>query len=151
MKPESCTRFIRNYEEDLRPCRCPSCKGFLPRDFPLGSQFQCRRCGAVLETLPSKLEEPEEEEDTDYEWGGRICLVPPDCITIEVQALPMKPRYNRKTKTKKWAMGDGFSRRVWRDREGEFIEIGPERLQINDSRIILITENPLDKEAESVN
>ena len=151
MKPEICSLFSVSYDENEGGlCRCPKCKGFLPREFPLDNQFQCRRCGAILETLPSKLDDPDEEEDTDYEWGGRICLVPPERIKIVVSPTSTI-KIRNKRKTNKWAMGDGFSRRVWRDLEGEFIEIGPERLQINDSRIILITENPLDKEAELIN
>lgn len=144
MKPELCRNFSISYDENEGSlCRCPGCKGFLPRDFPLGRQFQCRRCGAVLETLPSKLDDPDdpdEEEDINYTWGGRICLVPPDCIKIVV-SLISTIKIRNKRKTEKWAMGDGFSRRVWRDIDGEFIEIDGERLKINDPRIILITED----------
>ena len=68
--------------------RCPNCKGWLPRDFPLEESFVCKKCGSTLETLPSipetftnlKGEKETEPEDTDYEWGGRLCIVPEDVV-----------------------------------------------------------------------
>ena len=44
-------------------------------DWPIGEQFKCKKCGKTLETLPS-IPEDGEDEDTDYEWGGRLCIVP---------------------------------------------------------------------------
>lgn len=141
MSGEACTRFVTWYDEDdLRRCRCPACKGFLPRGFPLSLQFQCRKCGAVLETLPSIVEDPDDEEDRDYEFGGRICLVPSDCVTIQVVPVE-RVRRVRTRKTNKWAMGDGFARRVWIDKQGDHINIDGERIEITDPRIKMITED----------
>ena len=136
-----CTEFeVGDYDEGYPLCRCPHCKGYLPRDFPQGKQFLCRRCGAVLETIPSPIDDPDIEEDTDYEFGGRICLVPDYAVKIDA-TLPPKPQRQRKRKTLLWAMGVGFSRRVWEDREGRrFIEIGPERIELGDPRILQTAE-----------
>ncbi len=68
--------------------RCPKCGGWLPSDFPVGKQFVCKKCGSTLETLPSIPEtytQPNgkiftEPEDTDYDWGGRFCVVPDDIV-----------------------------------------------------------------------
>lgn len=134
----SCTNFTIIDYDDWTPCRCPECGGFLPKDFPMGEQFLCRRCGAVLETLPSPVEE-DDEEDTDYERGGRICLVPDYAIKISTE-LPPKPLRQRKKKTDKWAMGVGFARRVWKDEKGEFVEVYPERIGLDDPRILQVVE-----------
>ena len=136
-----CTEFmVGDYDEASTLCRCPHCQGYLPRDFPIGKQFLCRRCGAVLETIPSPIDDPDIEEDTDYEFGGRICLVPGYAVKIDT-TLPPKPRHMRKRKTNLWAMGAGFSRRVWEDRDGkQFIEIGPERIELEDPKILQVTE-----------
>ena len=136
-----CTEFgAGDYDEYTLLCRCPNCKGFLPRDFPIGKQFQCRKCGAILETIPSPIDDPDIEEDIDYEFGGRICLVPGYAVKIST-TLPPKPMRQRKRKTNLWAMGAGFSRRVWEDREGkQFIEVGPERMELGDPRILQVTE-----------
>ncbi len=32
--------------------RCPECKGWLPRDFPLDEPFTCKKCGVELLTFP---------------------------------------------------------------------------------------------------
>ena len=68
--------------------RCPACKGWLPSDFPIGKSFVCKKCGSTLETLPSipetwtnsKGEKVSDEEDTDCEFGGRLCVVPEDIV-----------------------------------------------------------------------
>ncbi len=73
--------------------RCPHCKGWLPQDFPLAMQFKCKKCGKTLETLPSipdtwtniKGETETVPEDLDYEWGGRLCVVPDVAIRKEAQ------------------------------------------------------------------
>jgi len=141
-----CTTFII-YDDDGEwgPCRCPQCSGFLPKDFPQGKQFLCRRCGAVLETMPSPIDDPDIEEDTDYEFGGRICLVPDYAVKIDT-TLPPKPVRQVKRKTKLWAMGLGFSRRVWKDRDDKkFIEIEGERIEVEDPRILrIVNENLLE-------
>lgn len=123
--------------DNWTPCRCPSCKGFLIRDFPIGKQFQCKKCGTVLETLPSRPDDPDEPEDTDMEWGGQICKVPDVAVEILVLKYPRPPR-KRKHRTGKWAVGDKFNRRVWKDRDGEFINVAGERVELNDSRILKI-------------
>ena len=141
-----CTEFmVGDYDEASTLCRCPNCKGYLPRDFPIGKQFLCRRCGAVLETIPSPIDDPDIEEDTDYEFGGRICLVPGYAVKIDT-TLPPKPVRQVKRKTKLWAMGLGFSRRVWKDRDDKkFIEIEGERIEVEDPRILrIVNENLLE-------
>ena len=68
--------------------RCPNCKGWLPRNFPIGESFICKKCKATLETLPSIPEtwtnregkKETQEEDSDYEFGGRLCVVPEDLV-----------------------------------------------------------------------
>lgn len=132
-----CTEFMTDGDDDWPLCRCPSCNGFLPRSFPIGEQFQCKRCGAVLETLPSIPDDPDEEEDTDMEFGGRICKVPDVAVKILVVKYPRPPR-KRKHRTDKWALGEKFSRRVWKDRDGEFINVAGERIELNDSRILMV-------------
>lgn len=134
-----CTEFVVIDCDDWVPCRCPSCKGFLTRDFPLGKQFQCKKCGSILETLPARPDDPDEEEDTDMEWGGRICKVPHYAVKIEVKKYPRAPR-NRKHRTRKWALGEKFSRRVWKDKNGNFINVNGERIELTDSRILKIHE-----------
>lgn len=72
----------------MRLMRCPNCGGWLPEDWPIGKSFKCKKCGSTLETLPSipdTYKQPDgkiftEPEDTDYEWGGRLCVVPEDIV-----------------------------------------------------------------------
>ena len=138
-----CTEFIvMDDPDEWAPCRCPKCKGFLPKDFPMGKQFVCRRCGAVLETLPNPIDDPDiPAEDTYYEFGGRICLVPSYAVKIDA-TLPPKPKRHRRAKTNLWAMGKGFSRRVWEDHKGRrFIIVYPERIELGDPRIIAVKED----------
>jgi len=148
-----CSLFVTESESD-RLCTCPKCKGYLSRDFPIGKQFQCRKCGAVLETIPHNpyADEDDDLEDTseDYEYGGKICLVPEFAIKIEVIDFKelRKQNPNRpKKKTGKWALGEGFSRMIWVRNGIEFIEIGHEVLQIADPRILMIQDES--KEAKS--
>jgi len=142
MNEVSCTDFVMEGDE-LDLCRCPACSGFLPRHFPIGGQFQCKRCGAVLETLPSPVDDPDEEEDSDMEFGGRICEVPDYAVKILVVPYP-RPREPRRHKTNKWAIGEKFIRRVWKDVKGEFITIAAPgsryRVALDDPRILRITE-----------
>lgn len=130
--------------EDWTPCHCPKCGGFLPGDlcgYPLeeGKQFQCKRCNAVLELIFNK---EDEDEEYTYTGSGRICLVPPDAIKIQVvdyKALrEQKPR-NSIQATTKWALGVGFSRRVWRNRDQEYITVDGEQINLDDPRILLVT------------
>lgn len=141
MKENECTLFASGdcYEEWI-PCRCPNCKGFLPGHFPLSGQFQCKKCGAVLETLPnSDPDLDEDEQDSDMEFGGMICKVPDYAVKIEIKKYPRPPRI-RKHRTDRWALGIGFSRLVWKDREGKFITIAGERIYLDDPRILKITD-----------
>ncbi len=151
-----CTQFMFDGDpEEWRPCTCPVCKGFLPAHFPLDRQFLCNKCGAVLKTYPSLDEYMSWDQflfDVQEDrWGGRICLVPELAIKISVEMPPPRSPRRRRKKTEKWAWGgglfgpqekagnySGFSRRVWRDKDGEFIEVEGERLDITDSRIHLI-------------
>jgi len=80
-----CSTFVYGYDEsDYDPRalpRCPKCKGFLPKDFPLGKPFKCNKCGAKLETIPNteSLEDEDKELDDSevYEhYGGKICEIP---------------------------------------------------------------------------
>lgn len=146
MSAPQCSLFVNESNSD-RLCTCPKCKGFLPYDFPIGKQFQCRKCGAVLETISHNpyLDEDDEEEDTskDYEYGGKICLVPEYAIKIEVIDYKELQKHNPKRpkkKTGRWAMGNGFSRMIWVRNGIEFIEIGHEVLQIADPRILMIQD-----------
>jgi len=140
-----CSLFVTE-SEDNRPCTCPKCKGFLPRDFPIAKQFQCRKCGSVLETIPHNPYADEDDQDDlteDYEYGGKICIVPEYAVKIPIinyidlrKQNPNRP----KKKTGKWALGEGFSRMIWIRNGIEFIEIGYETLQIADPRILMIKE-----------
>ena len=136
---KACTNFTIIDYDDWDPCRCPECKGFLPKDFPIGGQFLCRKCGSVLETLPSPVDDSDEDEDSDMEFGGIICKVPDYAIKISTELSPKALRH-RKKKTNKWAMGVGFARRVWKDKGGEFVEVYPERIELDDSRILQVVE-----------
>ena len=48
-------------------CRCPTCKGFLPRDFPNDKPFTCKKCKTELMVFPV-IEDGEEIPDV-----GKIC------------------------------------------------------------------------------
>jgi len=50
--------------------RCPECKGWLPRDFPLDEPFKCKRCGTELLTFPVYDEDGELLMDQ-----GKICQI----------------------------------------------------------------------------
>jgi len=139
MSDVNCSLFVIDWDNEMRLCRCPSCKGYLPREFPLGKQFQCMKCGTVLETMPSLVEDPDDKEDTEYRYGGRICVVPEDCITMEV----IDVKANRKTKpflkkTDRMIVTDlGFKRRVWEDRKGLFIKINGKKVRLERVTIAL--------------
>ncbi len=113
--------------------RCPECSGWLPRYFPIGEQFHCKRCGAVLETLP------DEDEDPDMEQSGRLCIVPEEAITI-APFIPLRRVKTKVKKTTRIAMGLCFVRRVWRDRDQFFINVNGERIYLDDVRIDRIIE-----------
>jgi hypothetical protein len=148
----SCSQFTFDGDPDyMRLCTCPICKGFLPRRFPIDKQFLCRKCGAVLKVYPS-LDEYMSWDQFLFDpwdvirWGGRICAVPALAIKIST-VLPPRPMKRHRKKTEMWALGGGifspgnyvaFSRRVWKDREGEFIEVGSEMLDLADERIVQV-------------
>lgn len=119
--------------------RCPACKGFLSRYFPIDKQFQCKRCGAVLETIPGN----EEGDGKDYEYGGRLCVVPDYAVKILVVGYPIKRVKRVKKKTNLRAMGHTWTRRVWEDEKGDqFIEIGRETsIPLSDPRILRTVED----------
>lgn len=130
--------------------RCPACGGWLPQGFPMGKQFQCKRCGAVLETLPSIPETytnadgstETNPEDVDYEWGGRLCLVPKYAVKILVVGYPIKKVKKMKVKTSLRAMGRTWTRRVWEDEEGRYIEIWPiGRIPLSDPMVLRTVED----------
>lgn len=134
-KMSECTEYSTNCDDDLPLCRCPNCQGFLSRDFPLDKQFLCRKCGAVLEAI-----------EGEYRGEGQICPVPKYAVKISTELPPRRVRRQKK-KTEKWAWGGGifepgnfsaFSRRVWKDKEGEFIEVDGERLDLSDTRIFTV-------------
>ena len=138
MSGQQCSLFGEGCDmEDWTPCHCPKCGGFLPADlcgYPLeeGKQFQCKRCNAVLELIFN-----EETGET-----GRICLVPPDAIKISVtdyKALREQNPRNSIQATTKWALGVGFSRRVWRNGDQEYITVDGEQINLDDPRILLVT------------
>lgn len=139
----NCSEFITDGDtDDLDLCRCPKCKGFLPRNFPLGGQFLCKKCGTVLETIPSNVEDPDEEEGSDYEFGGRICLVPDYAVKID-RTLPPKVKTPVKKKTSLRAVGRAFFRRVWEDGDGKrYVEFYPDKVELTDPRILKIIEDP---------
>jgi len=150
MRERNCAVFITDDwepEEDwMKLMRCPACKGWLPSDWPIGVQFQCKKCGAVLETLPTIPEDAEdEEEDTDYEWGGNLCVVPDVAVKIIKVDYPIKRIKKMKKKTSLRAMGRTWTRRVWEDEEGRYVEIWPlGRITLDDPRILRIVEDEID-------
>ena len=117
--------------------RCPSCKGWLPNDWPVGKQFQCKKCGTVLETLPGNEEGDDGAEPYDY--GGRLCVVPDYAVKIIKVAYPIKRVKKMKKKTNLRAMGRTWTRRVWEDEKGRYIEIWPlGRLALDDPKVLRI-------------
>jgi len=143
-RPTFCTSFIANEDWDWIPCRCPACNGFLPRDFPLHGQFQCKKCSSVLECMPNSDPDLEDDEqDDDMEFGGRICLVPEGSITMEVVDYKERRKKRgrvRKHKTNKWATVLGFTRRVWSRNGVEFIEVNGESIPLTDKRVLMVNE-----------
>lgn len=69
-----CTKYVMDeprYEENwMNLCRCPKCKGWLPREFPDDKPFKCKKCGTELMTFP----EVDEETNKELEWG-KICPI----------------------------------------------------------------------------
>jgi hypothetical protein len=58
-------------------CRCPICKGFLPRYFPMDKPFTCKKCKTELMVFPEV-----DEEGLEQEWG-KIC-------PLNIEAYPSK-------------------------------------------------------------
>jgi len=54
----------------LNFCRCPTCKGFLPKDFPEDKPFTCKKCGTELMVFPV---DPNDEDRSG--WDGKICPI----------------------------------------------------------------------------
>jgi hypothetical protein len=108
-----CSDFMwGDYEQGdkVRLCQCPSCGGFLPRDFNTteGTQWQCKNCGTVLETIKNPPEDYEVEAHIDWYthnmgilyslgleqipdcppseeyFSGKICVVPDYAVKMRV-------------------------------------------------------------------
>ena len=72
---ENCTPYeswegYDEYEAWETLLRCPKCKGWLPRDFPLDKPFPCKKCGVELLTFPVYDEEGDLLQDQ-----GKICPI----------------------------------------------------------------------------
>ena len=72
---ENCTPYETGEEwVDYDPwetlLRCPECKGWLPREFPLDKPFTCKKCGVELLTFPVY-----DEEGLLLEDQGKICPI----------------------------------------------------------------------------
>jgi len=65
-----CSGFITDYADDMPLCRCPICKGWLPRHFPDDKPFICKKCKNELMTFPIYDEEGEVMID-----AGKICAI----------------------------------------------------------------------------
>jgi hypothetical protein len=80
----SCSGFITDYGDDLPLCRCPICKGWLPRHFPIDKPFRCKKCGIELMTFKEYDEEGIEMVDM-----GKICPIetPPTSIKSDKKRL----------------------------------------------------------------
>jgi len=50
-------------------CRCPQCKGFLSKSFPIDKPFTCKKCGAELMVFPII------EDGEELIGIGKICPV----------------------------------------------------------------------------
>ncbi|MHA1286050.1 MAG: hypothetical protein ACTSPB_01480 [Candidatus Thorarchaeota archaeon] len=151
---EYCTRYVTyDYDHPWNPCRCPNCGSFLPSSFPMDKPFNCPKCGEVLEIIPD-VDKVTGKED---HYKGRICMKPDHLKTEEEKEEQRRymewkrsnPRPKRRKKTDKWAMGEGFARRVWVGADGEFIKINGERVSIEDERILLIYEGDLSWEVKT--
>ena len=67
-----CTDYVFLEDDDgLELCRCPICKGFLPRDFPSDRLFKCKKCGTELMCFPNKVDGSDEQDQET----GRICPI----------------------------------------------------------------------------
>ena len=145
-----CTGYTTwHHEGNL--CRCPNCQAFLPRDFPFETPFTCKKCGEVLTTKPDV-----DEARNISKYHGQICMKPDHLKTEEekekqtqwVETRKKEPRIRSK-KVDKWAMGESFARRVWRDQAGQFITVNGERIPLDDKRIMLIHEGDLIQEVKT--
>lgn len=74
-----CSRAIhedRDWDHE-RPhrnfCRCPICKGFLPRYMPDDKPFKCGKCGTELMLFPATDSDGEE-----IPWESKICPISQD-------------------------------------------------------------------------
>jgi len=68
--PECKPFWIIDDDEDFALSHCPGCGGFLPKDWPIHIQFNCKKCGKTLEALPN------DDDDQDMEFSGKLCIVP---------------------------------------------------------------------------
>jgi hypothetical protein len=63
--------FLESDDDSLELCRCPICKGWLPRDFPTDKPFSCKKCGTELLCFPDKID----DSDEFVEETGKICPI----------------------------------------------------------------------------
>lgn len=106
-----------------------------PVDLDVGVKMNAR---LLAELIP--------EYEAEFQ-DGRICLVPDYAVKIEkVDYKSLRKVFPpRRHVTDRWAYGEGFTRRVWRDKAGEFIMINGERISVNDLRIYLFTTDKEEK------
>ena len=64
-----CSGYVVGDFEGQELCRCPICKGWLPRTFPMDKPFICKKCGAELMTFPDK------DMLTGEDSYGKICAI----------------------------------------------------------------------------
>jgi hypothetical protein len=68
--PRECTSYVTDdYDDDLAPCRCPVCMGFLPREI-FQDPLICKKCGSELAAIPEVDEDTKEPGE-----NGKICVI----------------------------------------------------------------------------
>lgn len=64
-----CTNYEMGFDDDRPLCRCPVCKGWLPRY--MKDLHTCKKCGTDLICLPHV----DEETGEVFEDWGKICPI----------------------------------------------------------------------------
>lgn len=68
-----CSNYTTDdWDQDLIPCKCPICGGFLPRDI-FQDPLICKKCGSELVAIEHG-EKFKESDDYDFS-EGKICVV----------------------------------------------------------------------------